>query len=70
MRQVLDFFSDTDTDLSVREKLKIIAGTLMAPDEEDSLIAASFGGDYWTSGIRETAEIAETSPRRPRKRKS
>ncbi len=70
MRQILDFFTNQTETLSAREKLKIVVGTLLAPEEEYSLLPGAFGAEDWTSGIKESAELAERSPRRTRKRKS
>lgn len=69
MAQILSFLSVKPVAVAAREAIKVIAGTLMPP-EEDSLLPGTVDSD----GImlfREPAELASTSePRRKRKRKS
>lgn len=69
MEQIMSFLSPQSTSQSANKRVKVIAGTIIIP-EETTLIADTYDNDGMSLFIREPAELNGQESRRYRRRKS
>ena len=69
MKQIMTFLTLKSKLMSARESIKVLAGTLIPP-EEISITASAYDAGSTPLFMRDPAKLNEPEVRRPRRRKS